>query len=71
MDDLQTHLQVWGAISQAVVSSELGVTAAKVSTMKVNPNSSNPNIKEICVYTTAEDRYEVVMKLNPYVCETI
>ena len=63
--------QVWETISQAVVSGELGATAAKVSTMMVNPNSSNPNIKVICVYTTAEDRDEVGMKLIPYVRETI
>ena len=63
--------QVWGTISQAVVSGELGATAAKVSTMKVNPNSSDPNIKVICVYTTAEDRNEVGMKLIPYVRQTI
>ena len=63
--------QVWETISQTVVSGELGATAAKVSTTKVNPNSSDPNIKVICVYTTAEDRDEVGMKLIPYVCETI
>ena len=39
--------------------------------MIVNPNSSNPNINMICVYTTAEDRDEVGMKLIPYVRETI
>ena len=39
--------------------------------MNVNPNSSDPNIKVICVYTTAEDRDEVNMKLIPYVRETI
>ena len=63
--------QVWETISQTVLSGELGATAAKVSTMMINPNSSNPNIKVISVYTTAEDRDEVVMKLIPYVCETI
>ena len=63
--------QVWETISQAVVSSELGATATIVSTMKVNPNSLDPNIKVICVYTTAEDRDEVGMKLIPYVRETI
>ena len=51
--------QVWETINQTVVSGELGATANKVSTMKVNPNSSDPNIKVICVYTTAEDRDEV------------
>ena len=38
-----------------MVSGELGATATKVSTMKVNPNSSDPNIKVTCVYTTAEE----------------
>ena len=32
-------------ISQTVVYDELGATPAKASTMKVNPNSSDPNIK--------------------------
>ena len=56
--------QVWETTSQAVVSGELGATAAKVST---NPNYSDPNIKVICVYTTAENSDEVGMKLIPYV----
>ena len=43
--------QVWETISQTVVCGELG---PKVSTMKVNPNSSDPNIKLICMYTTAD-----------------
>ena len=47
--------KVWETISQTVVSSELGATAAKLSTKKVKPNSSDPNIKVICVYTTAEE----------------
>ena len=74
MVDLQTHLLHrlgLGDIKSDCRSGELGATAAKVSTTKVNPNSSDPNIKVICVYTTAEDRDEVGMKLIPYVCETI
>ena len=63
--------QVWETISQTVLSGELGATAAKVSTMMINPNSSKPNIKVISVYTTAEDKDEVVMKLISYVRETI
>ena len=64
--------QILETISQAVVvSGELGATVVKVSAMNVNPNSSDPNIKVICVYTAAEDRDEVGMKLIPYVRETI
>ena len=42
--------QVWETISQTVVSGELGATPTKASIKKVNPNSSDPNIKVICVY---------------------
>ena len=56
--------QVWETISQTVVSGELGATPTKVSTMKVNPNSSYPNIKWY-VYIVQQN------KLIHYLCETI
>ena len=47
-----------------MVSGELGATAFKLSTMKVNPNSSDPNFKVICVYTTAEEDNSLYMRDN-------
>jgi hypothetical protein len=41
---------VWHKIKQATEEGRLG-SSAKVSTMQPNSNSSNPNIKVICVYT--------------------
>ena len=53
----------WEEVRQAVQSGQLGAIACKVSTMRPNPNSSNPNMLVICVYTTEEDMDEVGLKL--------
>lgn len=63
--------ETWENIRSSVASGELGATTAKVSTMRPNPNASNPDIKVICVYTTAKDIDEVGMKLIPLVRQTI
>ncbi len=55
--------ETWEQIRQAVQSGELGATGAKVSTMRPSPNSNNPNMKVICVYTTREEMDEVGLKL--------
>ena len=63
--------QVWEKIKKATASGELGATASKVSTMRENPNASNPAMKVICVFTTAEDIDEVGLKLIFMVKQTI
>ena len=63
--------QVWEKIRKAVASGELGATGSKVSTMRDNPNASNPAIKVICVYTTKETMDDVGMKLIQLVKQTI
>ncbi len=53
----------WSGLRQAVQSGELGATGAKVSTRRPSPNSKNPNMHVICVYTTREEMDEVGLKL--------
>ncbi len=63
--------ETWEIVRQAVASGELGATGAKVSTMKPNPNASNPDIKVICVYTISNDVDEVGLKLIQLVRQRI
>ena len=52
--------QVWLTISSAIIGGLLG-SAAKVSTMKPNPNAVKPDSKVICIYTyDSEDRDDVL-----------
>lgn len=64
----------WEDVSRRVESGELGATAAKVATMKENPNayaSKKDPSKVICVYTTERDIDEVGMRLVHVVKQTI
>lgn len=63
--------KTWETVRRAVASGELGATGAKVSTMRDNSNAWNPDMKVICVYTTAEDVDAVGLKLIPLVRQTI
>ena len=62
---------LWEEVRQAVESDILLATGAKVSTMRENPNSTNPDQCVICVYTTIDDIDEVGMRLVKLVKQTI
>lgn len=63
--------ETWEEVRKLVESGELGATAAKVSTMKDNPNASNKRMKVICVYTTKEDIDDIGLKLIQVIKHTI
>ncbi|KAI6647876.1 hypothetical protein LOD99_8463 [Oopsacas minuta] len=63
--------ELWEEVSKEVESGYLLATGAKVSTMKPNPNATNPEQLVICVYTTLEDIDEVGMRLVNLVKQTI
>uniref|UniRef100_A0A1X7V8B3 Uncharacterized protein n=1 Tax=Amphimedon queenslandica TaxID=400682 RepID=A0A1X7V8B3_AMPQE len=65
--------KTWATVRKAVASGELGpgCNGAKVATMLENPTATNPDIKVICVYTTAEDVDPVGLKLIQLVKQKI